>query len=101
MWEQEKATGEEGELVSLFRSTNYLSLSWHIDRRSSFGITGYMQPAVRDFNDRRALLDATLGFSLNGWLGWNSTLRYRHDSEPPPGLRSFDLELANGVTATF
>jgi hypothetical protein len=101
MSERETTSGEGAGTTALVRSTNYLSLSWHFDERSSFGMTGYLQPSLRDIDDRRALFDASLSFGLGGVLAWNSSIRYRHDTEPPPGIRPFDLELANGITATF
>jgi hypothetical protein len=101
MWENEETTGEGRGEVNLLRSTNYLAFTLRSSKLISLSITGYYQPVFRDFDDFRLLTDASVAFSITDALAFTTTMRYRFDSQPPPDLKRFDLEMANGVTVRF
>jgi hypothetical protein len=101
MWEREVTTGSDGGVTSLARSTNYLSVSLQLNRQASLSATGYYQPAFRDLSDYRILVESNLDFRITQLVAWTTKTHYRFDSQPPAGLKRFDLELDNGVSLTF
>ena len=38
---------------------------------------------------------------LNKWLGWQNSFADVYVSDPPPGTKKNDLQLATGVSFTF
>jgi hypothetical protein len=90
-----------GGVTSLARSTNYLALSLQLNRQASLSATGYYQPALRDLSDFRILVESNLDFRITQLVAWTTKTHYRFDSQPPSGLKRFDLELDNGISLTF
>jgi len=109
MWEREQidtsgqAPGDpvHGAVAGLVRSTNYLVVQWNIDSRLALFSTTYYQVDLRRFSDYRILWEGRLGFSITKRLALTINLNLRYDSEPPRGIKSYDLEITNGLSYRF
>lgn len=101
MYERERIASEPAEATDLIRSTNYLSIAWAPGPLLRFNATTYAQFAVAHPHDYRLLTEASLGVKLSDLLEFNTSARHRYDNEPPPGIRGFDLLVANGLCVTF
>jgi hypothetical protein len=101
MWEDERLDTSPAREDHIVRSTNYLSLVWRVEERVHLGLVTYYQFHVSDLRDFRVLLENTFAFDLTGSLAFRMNLSLRYDHEPPPGVKSYDLELGNGLEFTF
>ncbi len=106
MWERERidttgqASGDpvHGAVASLIRSTNYFVVQWKVDERLTLFSTTYYQVDLRRPSDYRILWEGRLGVNLTRRLSLTINLNLRYDSEPPEGIKSYDLEITNGVS---
>ncbi|MBA7711287.1 hypothetical protein ES703_120245 [subsurface metagenome] len=106
MWERERidttgqASGDpyHGAVASLVRSTNYLVVRWQLDDRLALFSTTYYQVDLGRFSDYRVLWEGSLGVTLTRRLSLTINLNLRYDSEPPEGIKPYDLEITNGVS---
>jgi len=106
MWEREQidttgqASGDpvHGAVASLIRSTNYLVVRWQLDDRLALFSTTYYQVDLGRFSDYRILWEGRLGVNLTKRLSLTLNLDLRYDSEPPEGIKPYDLEITNGVS---
>ena len=116
MWEWEQLDLEsipeslirpgEKPLSSVIRSTNYLVLNWQLDDRSSVLATAYYQFRLSDLADFRVLWESRLRvylFPQTHWrLAFNTSLNLRYDHQPPTkDIKSYDIEITNGITYSF
>ncbi len=103
MWERERidttglGTGEE-PVFGIIRSTNYLVVQWKVDDRLTLFSTTYYQVDPRRPSDYRILWEGSLGVTLTKRLSLTLNLDLRYDSEPPTGIKHYDLEITNGVS---
>ena len=106
MWERERidTTGQapgdpyHGAVASLVRSTNYLVVQWKVDDRLTLFSTTYYQVDLSSLSDYRVLWEGSLGVTLTRRLSLTINLNLRYDSEPPRGIKHYDLEITNGVS---
>ncbi|MGE3802919.1 MAG: DUF481 domain-containing protein [Candidatus Kapaibacterium sp.] len=102
MYEREDEGDDTLSIITeLPRSTNYLSMAFSIYKKFGLKIVTYYQPAVTRFQDFRILLDAGFGFEILTGLSVTTSVDWRYDSDPFPGVESYDLSLSNGLTLTF
>ena len=101
MYEREVEGDDASVTTSLFRSTNYLAGRAELERRLSLSMVTYYQPAVTRSHDYRILLEAGLAVDLFAGLAVTTSLNWRYDSKPFPGISRYDLELSNGLILTF
>ncbi|MCB0713340.1 MAG: DUF481 domain-containing protein [Ignavibacteriae bacterium] len=102
MYEREDEGDDTLNVVTeLPRSTNYLSMALNVHEKFGLKIVTYYQPAVTRFHDFRILLDAGIGFEILSGLSVTTSVDWRYDSDPFPGVESYDLSLSNGLTLTF
>ncbi len=101
MYERERIASKPPEATDLVRSTNYLAIAWTPGPLLRFNATTYAQFAVAHPHDYRLLTEASLGVKLSDLLEFNTSARHRYDNEPPPGVKGFDLLVANGLCVTF
>ncbi len=98
MWEREELDETTGiRETKLFRSTNYLSARWHLDDRVSLNLISYYQVALERTSDYRILADGGMEFRITRAVVFRTSLNFRFDNEPSPGVEKHDLELVNGV----
>jgi len=99
MYEYEESSS--GEITRLARSSDYISVKIDNGGRLILGATAYFQPAVSDWSDLRVLVEADLTATIAGNLAFTHSLSYRYDSEPPAGIKEYDLEIRNGLKLIF
>ena len=63
--------------------------------------TTYVQPAIGDFVDTRALETLRLATSITESLALSVSWDLRWDANPPDGLAALDTTLRTGVTYTY
>lgn len=79
------------------RWSNYASVRWTINERSSLSSTVYIQPRLGDFADFRLLHDAMLEVGVTERVSLRVALRQRLDNRPPDNLEDHDIFVENGV----
>ncbi|HNB11251.1 MAG TPA: DUF481 domain-containing protein [bacterium] len=100
MWEREMYEHNEPTTRKL-RSTNYLSIRWNPDDRLAFVATTYYQADTRKFSDYRLLHNTNMSIALWKKLSFVAAFNARYDHRPAPGIRTYDMELSNGVNIVF
>lgn len=101
MYEYESYELKSAEIMRLARSTNYLNFTLNLNDYLSLGNVTYYQADVQNFKDYRILNDSVLEIKINNWLSLTTTLAYRYDSMPQPGIEKYDIEIKNGLTVRF
>ena len=103
MWENEVINDDQhGHMeTNIIRSTNYISATWHIDKRFSVVITGYYQPYTQRFSDFRVLSESRFEVHVTKRVSINTRLNLRYDSEPPTDVEPHDVEIVNGLSYKF
>jgi len=101
MYEGEQNTVSSEADKNLFRASNYINGNCEVTDNSTFSITGYFQPDIRDPSDFRLLLDGSLDVELSKYLTFFTVFKYRYDSQPSVGLEDYDLNVTNGIKLTF
>ena len=99
MYEYEEL--DTGDLIRIIRGSNYLSFRAAKKNRIAASATVYVQPKYADFHDIRVLGEAALGVSVSTHLSVTNTLTYRYDSEPPIGIKEYDLKIKGGLGLAF
>ena len=87
--------------TNLFRSTNYLSLTLGKDDNFYVSAVQYLQFVPDARSDYRYTADVNVDARLYGNLSWLFSLGYRHDNQPPAGIRPFDLTYTTGLRFRF
>lgn len=99
MYEYEKLTS--GVDSRTFRVSSYVSVSVRKADRFSVSSTTYVQPAADRIADIRVLNESELAVAISSFLSLTTTLSYRYDSEPPAGVKEYDLSLSQGLKVRF
>jgi len=84
----------------LIRWTNYLSAGY---TQKTFRIVAivYLQPAVSDFGNLRALADTSMHLYLTDQLSWRFSVKASYTSRPQDSVKSYDLDVQNGIGWSF
>lgn len=85
----------------LLRSTNYLTANFSLNKIVDFFATGYYQLDVQSTSDYRILFDGGLAIKLFKNLIFSANVGYRFDNEPMPGIKTYDVNLINGISLRF
>ncbi len=101
MWENEEIDTSPPSDESIIRTTNYISLNWRVDERMYLGVVTYYQLDLGDTGDYRVLLESGFGFDVTRFITFQMTFNLRYDHEPPSRVKTYDLELSNGLRFTF
>lgn len=83
------------------RWSNFLTLRVVPTQSLVITSTTYLQPALTDFGDFRALENLRLSASVTETLALTVSFDLRYDSRPPDGLAALDTRLRTGVTYTY
>lgn len=84
----------------LVRWTNYLSFGYTEHPFRVVTIV-YVQPALGDFANLRALSDTAMSVYLTEQLSWRFAVKWAYISRPQPSVKSYDLDIQNGITWSF
>lgn len=95
---EELAHGSTSELI---RGSSYISLGWRKPSRFRVSATTYFQPSIKRMADLRVLSEVQLSIELWRALRFDVTVDYAYDSEPPEGVKEYDLAVKNGVNFSF
>jgi putative salt-induced outer membrane protein YdiY len=99
MYEYEKL--KSGEVTKLFRGSFYLYMNIGTKDKVSFVNTIYIQPDMANLDDYRVLNEGELLFTITNRFAFTSSLKYRYDSQPPAGIKNYDLTMKNGLKFSF
>lgn len=99
MYEYEEL--DSGGIIRTPRNSDYVTISLTRGDYLTLSNTVYVQPAFDDLEDFRILDNFELTVALSSWLATTLSLEYRYDSEPPSGIKEYDLTLENGLTVKF
>lgn len=99
MYEYEEL--EEGKIIRTARNSEYVSTRVKLREHLQLMNTIYVQPAFDDIGDIRVLDELELSVAISKWLAITLEVEYRYDSEPPAGVKEYDLSIKNGLTAKF
>lgn len=83
------------------RWSNFLTLRVVPSENLVITSTTYVQSALADFSDYRALENLRLSASVTETLALTVSFDLRYDSRPPDGLAALDTRLRTGVTYTY
>ena len=72
-------------------------------KQNNIGFTStiYYQFDIWQLSDYRILASGALEISITKKIGFITEIQYRFDSEPPPDIVEYDLEIVNGITLNF
>ncbi|MBA7481497.1 hypothetical protein ES707_16971 [subsurface metagenome] len=105
MWEQERLDLVNGAAdpagTNLLRSTNYIVLRWLPEGPLNIYTTAYYQVDTRSFSDYRITWEGGLTLALTKRIALTISGNLRYDHEPPPGVKTYDLDLTNGLILQF
>jgi putative salt-induced outer membrane protein YdiY len=99
MYEDEELSS--GETSKIARGSSYIFVKVNRADLLSFINTVYIQPALDNWEDFRILDEAELSVWIIKDLALTTALSYNYDSEPPEGIKHYDLELKNGLKFSF
>ena len=99
MYEYEKL--RTGSVHETARNSSYISLHLLSKSGINIGNTVYIQPAFENPDDIRILDQGEIKFVLADWLALTTTASYRYDSQPPDGVKEYDLSIENGISVSF
>ncbi|MBD3331873.1 DUF481 domain-containing protein [candidate division GN15 bacterium] len=97
MSEYEELDG--GKIIRTARNSDYVSTRVKLRKHLHLMNTIYVQPAFDDLGDIRVLDELELSVAVSKWLAITLEVEYRYDSEPPAGVKEYDLSIKNGLTA--
>lgn len=100
MFEQERLDNV-AETQETVRSTNYLSLVWQVDKRTSLQFISYYQVSLETFRDYRIIGEGNLAVYLTDRIGLTTAVNLRYNNVPPTGVETTDIEISNGITVRF
>lgn len=83
------------------RWSSFLTLRIVASETTVITSTTYIQPAIGDFADTRALENFRLATSITESLALAVSWDLRWDSDPPDGIAALDTTLRTGVTFTY
>ncbi|MCP4215316.1 MAG: DUF481 domain-containing protein [bacterium] len=105
MWETESFKEADGVVLkedqSLFKSTNYLSLNYTINKNTQLDNVTYLQFNLGGEKSTRINSDLIFAVKLSKSLSYKAKLHYRHDNNPPLTVKKDDMQLTNGLTLSF
>lgn len=90
-----------GSIIRTARNSDYVAIRVKLRQHLTLSNTIYLQPAFDDVGDIRVLDDLELSVAISKWLAITLEVKYRYDSEPPAGVKEYDLSLKNGLTVSF
>lgn len=99
MHEEEKISS--GEVTKTPRNSDYVYLKYQPFDRIFIENTIYVQPALDDFENVRVLDEAQVTIGITETFALTTEVNYFYDSQPPEGVKDYDLEIKNGVQFSF
>ncbi len=79
------------------RLTSYLSFKWKPAESLICAVTTYFQPKLNVMEDIKVYNETELAFYINKYLAFNFDLTLKYHSRPPASVKTYDLEISNGL----
>ena len=84
-----------------YRSSNYLSVFWQINKTISFISTTYYQPLLKNFDDYRISNESGMIFAISKRFSIEFTYEILYDTEVPDGVPETMYSFNSGIVFTF
>lgn len=84
-----------------FRSSNYLSINWQINKHLRFISTTYYQPLVKDFDNYRISHESGLLVPISKKFNIELSYELLYDTDAPEGVSKTMYSLFTGLVYTF
>lgn len=105
MWEKERFKETAGIVkkddASMFKSTNYISVNYVINKVLKAGNLTYVQFNTSGIKSTRVYSDLNLEVKLSKILGFTTAVNYRYDNNPPLTVKRYDIQIKNGLSLRF
>jgi hypothetical protein len=79
------------------RSSNYAGLNARLAPFIEASTVTYFQPRFDEPTDFRILSDSYVSFTISKLLSARVSVNVWYDSDPPPGVRTYDVEIKNSL----
>jgi putative salt-induced outer membrane protein YdiY len=99
MYEYEEL--DSGDIEQVGRSSNYISFRGILNDRAAVSATVYIQPRWSDADDIRVYAESNLEAKMSDHIALTTSANYWYDSNPPIGIKEYDLEISGGVKIRF
>jgi len=99
MYEHETQSG--GQIVELWRWSNYFSMSLFPTKTFSFISTTYYQPAFSHFSDYRIASQNSLISKITDKLAFKTGFNLNYDAQPVIGIPKLQYNLISGILYSF
>jgi len=100
-YEREQLNTATLPVSRLWRVNTYWATAYQLNDHVDVQNTVYYQPAWKGANDFRLLDDVALRIALTSSLNLRLSLETVHDSRPPAGIKSTDLNYKTGLELDF
>jgi len=98
MYETENYNYDGGTINQYhWRSTNFISFDWLVQKKLNLTGVLYYQPALNDFNNFRIASEAGFEFAIARSVHFIFALTYRYNNQPSTDVKKFDLSIDNGI----
>lgn len=89
---------EDDDALARGRMSTFLSVLGTLDERTSVDLTTFVQPAMDEAGDVRAVATGALRVKVGGGLALQVNGRVQHDAKPAPDVKKTDWKLQTGLT---
>jgi putative salt-induced outer membrane protein YdiY len=96
MLEVEKEEGTDA--LARGRMSTFLSVLGNVDERTSVDVIAFVQPAMAELADTRAVATASLRVKMGGGIALQVSSRVQYDAEPAPDVKDTDWKVQTGLT---
>ncbi|MBZ0268701.1 DUF481 domain-containing protein, partial [bacterium] len=88
---------EDGDDLARGRMSSFLSVLGSLDDRTSVDVTTFVQPAMDDLGDTRAVATGSLRVKIRGGFAVQVNARVQYDAEPAPDVKETDWKVKTGL----
>lgn len=96
MYEYELINAEPNYTNNNARMTSYIGFRWDPSDNFRMALTTYFQPLLNNWVDIKLYNETELAFYINKYLAFTFDLTLYYHTEPPEGVKNYDLEIKNG-----
>ncbi len=101
MYEYEKRSNADKEILETARLTSYVSMSWDILDNLSFKHISYYQPSFKNLNNYRFASESSFNIKITSMLFFKTAINLTLDSHPSEGVNRTFYVLENALQFKF
>ncbi len=101
MYEYEKRSNDQKEVLETVRLTSYISVSWDILENLNLKHISYYQPSFQNFYNYRLASESSINIKITSMLFFKASLNYTIDSHPSEGVNRTFYTLENALLFKF